>query len=62
MQAAEQTRVQVIFTPALLAAIDAHRKYEHDDLPSRAEAIRRLCEQALAMKPRGRKAPRRNPR
>jgi hypothetical protein len=63
---AEQVRVQVIFAPILLSMIEDHRR-ELPDIPSRAETIRRLCEQALAKptstrKPRGRKAPRRNAR
>jgi metal-responsive CopG/Arc/MetJ family transcriptional regulator len=40
-------RVSVHMEPALLAMIEDHRRELHD-IPSRAETIRRLCEQALA--------------
>jgi metal-responsive CopG/Arc/MetJ family transcriptional regulator len=43
----EAVRISVRFEPALLAVLDDHRR-QLEDIPSRAEAIRKLCEQALA--------------
>jgi len=59
----EPTKIAVNFEPALLAALDEHRR-KLPDLPSRSEAIRRAVE-AVALngtstrKPRA-KAPRKN--
>jgi hypothetical protein len=47
MQSQELFRVQVIFPPEQAARIEALRR-RLPDLPTRAETIRRLCEQALA--------------
>jgi len=52
----EAVRVQTIFDPALLAALDAHRKYAEPDIPSRAETIRRLVAKALARQSTRRKS------
>lgn len=50
------TRVAVHFTPEFMAILDEHRR-SLPDLPNRAETVRRLVEQALALtgstKPRG---------
>jgi len=65
MQTVEQVRVQVVFKPTLIAMIERYRR-EMADLPSRAETVRRLCENALAQsvtgKSRGRKPARRTAR
>jgi len=47
MQTADPIRVQVIFRPAQIAAIEELRR-RLPDIPSRAETIRRLCDEALA--------------
>lgn len=60
----ESIRVSLRLQPAFLAELDDHRR-QLEDLPNRAEAIRRLLEQALAStnhKPRGRQAQRKNAR
>jgi hypothetical protein len=46
-----KTRVQTKFDERLLAAIDGYRRGQRDP-PSRAEAIRQLCTQALRACPR----------
>lgn len=43
---ANSERFQMRVSPEFLASIDSWRR-KQDDLPSRAEAIRRLVEQAL---------------
>jgi metal-responsive CopG/Arc/MetJ family transcriptional regulator len=55
MQNVQDVRVSTTFPAPLLAVLDQHRR-EQADLPSRAETIRRLCQEALAksMKPRAR--------
>jgi len=47
MQTAEDVRVQVIFKPRQIAQIEQLRR-RSPDLPSRAEMVRRLCDQAFA--------------
>jgi len=47
-------RFEMRVASAFLAAIDEWRR-KQPDLPSRAEAIRRLVEQALKSEPRSRK-------
>jgi len=56
----EPTRISVRFDPALLAALDQHRRCL-PDLPNRAEAIRRAVQEvasngASTRKPRARAA------
>jgi len=56
----EPTRISVRFDPALLAALDEHRRCL-PDLPNRAEAIRRAVQEvasngASTRKPRARAA------
>lgn len=46
-------RLQIVTTVAWLKKLDAWRRVQ-DDLPNRSEAIRRLVEQALTEKSRGR--------
>jgi hypothetical protein len=42
------TRVAVLFTPEFMTVLDEHRR-SLPDLPNRAETVRRLVEQALAL-------------
>lgn len=49
MQTAEPVRVQVIFRPDQIAQIEELRR-NLPDLPTRAETIRRLCQQALTQR------------
>jgi metal-responsive CopG/Arc/MetJ family transcriptional regulator len=46
MQDVQAVRISTQFPPALLAGLDAYRRGQ-EEIPSRAEAIRQLCEQAL---------------
>jgi metal-responsive CopG/Arc/MetJ family transcriptional regulator len=47
MSHVEPTRISVRFAPAFLAELDDYRR-QLEDIPDRAQAIRQLCEQALA--------------
>jgi metal-responsive CopG/Arc/MetJ family transcriptional regulator len=59
MSHVEPIRVSVRFAPAFLALLDDHRR-QLEDIPDRAETIRRLVQQALANSNRKReKVPRR---